>query len=190
MKKTTSWMVCAFVLMTAMMVRAELLTFTLNEVGDDLVATVSGSVNTGALTRDTQPHIWYPYLSSDRGWLFITPESYMTGWYLTFDSTSFGTLEGPLANSVSGDHVGVTLDYGEIWLPTDYVSGNALYGTAIWNNQSFETRDITPGTYTATYNGGADSVVLQVGAVPEPATFSLVGISAAALWLFRRRFMI
>ena len=174
------------VLMIGAAAKADLLTFSLQEVGSDLVATVSGSVNTDALTANPGSYIWYPYLDPDTGWLLITPESYMKGWYLTFDSTSFGGASSGFADSVSGDHVGVTLNSGEIWLPTDYVSGSDLYGTATWNNTSFDARHITPGTYTATYNDGADSVVLQIGAVPEPATSGLLVLSGLALFGLRR----
>lgn len=191
MKKAMKWMVCAASLMTAITVQADLLTFTLNEVGDDLVATVSGSVNTDALSFMNTAYLDGGYISPfPQGALVTGPvgtEVSCTIWEgLVGSATSYGTT--PLniaATSGSGDTVGMNLTYHRIFLSSDYVSGGAISGSATFNGYSIEGMALVPGTYTMTYNDGVDSVVVNV--VPEPATVSLFGITVAVGFLVRRR---
>ena len=52
-------------------------------------------------------------------------------------------------------------------MPIGYVSGSALSDTgATWDNQTFRSLDVTPGTYKWTWGSGAnaDSFTLNIGA--------------------------
>jgi hypothetical protein len=191
MKKTTSWMVCAVVLMTAMMVRAELLTFTMNNVGSDVVASVSGSVNTAGLNLHGSG-FWNGAIQPDLGILIVDqPTSHTVGYWkgLTVSDTSFGTGGTSVASdSFTGNYLaGIDLAQDYVILPWGYVSGTVVSSTATWNDTTLSALGVTEGTYTATYNGGADSIVVNV--VPEPSIFSLLGIVTAVGFLIRRRFI-
>ncbi len=190
MKKTMQWMVCAAALMTAMTVRADLLTFTLNEVGSDVVASVSGSVNTEGLTLHGSG-FWNGVIQPNLGILIVDqPTSHTVGYWkgLTVSDTSFGTSGTSVASdSFTGNYLaGIDLAQDYVILPWGYVSGTVISSTATWNDTTLSALGVTEGTYTATYNGGADSIVVNI--VPEPATFSLVVMVAAVGFLIRRRF--
>ena len=57
-------------------------------------------------------------------------------------------------------------------VPTGYVSGTALSGTAVAPNETLSSIGITPGVYTWTYGaGGADTLTIDVAApLPEPTS--------------------
>jgi hypothetical protein len=63
--------------------------------------------------------------------------------------TSFGSGFGATAGNGSGNLVGI--DAGGFGLllnvPAGYVSGNVLSSSATWNNATFASPGVTPGTY-------------------------------------------
>ncbi len=186
MKKTTSWMVCAVVLMTAMTVRADILTFTMNNVGSDVVATISGSVNTDALTVHQINYTDSGAVWAAQGVLAVGSEHSLWRWTgFASETSSFGSGVYYKADSSTDDYASVNFLQLSLYLPKDYVSGSALSGTSTWNDVSVDAPlYIVPGTYTMTYNGGADSIVVNV--IPEPATALIVALGGGLLALFRR----
>jgi hypothetical protein len=89
--------------------------------------------------------------------------------------TSFGSGGLKLANSGSGDRVAVVGDDEELQVPSGYVSGNPLSDTLTFTGTTLAALGLTDGTYTWTWDSGANDVVLYVGvaATPLPAAFPL-----------------
>jgi hypothetical protein len=85
--------------------------------------------------------------------------------------TSFGNGFTNLANSGSGDMVGIAGKGGELLVPAGYVSGNLLSDSSTYNNATLAGLEVTPGQYVWTWGSGADadSFTLQIGAVPAPS---------------------
>jgi hypothetical protein len=78
------------------------------------------------------------------------------------------------------------LENSNLVLPQGYVSGTAFTDTSVYSNASYASMGITPGSYTWTWDTGANSLVLNVNSVPEPASVCLILVSGMAL-LGRRR---
>ena len=82
-------------------------------------------------------------------------------------------------NTGSGDHVRVQYNNGQAWfaVPRGYVSGTPLAGSDTFDNATFSSLGVTPGTYEWTWGTGVDqNFTLEIGtaAVPEPATWALL----------------
>jgi hypothetical protein len=98
------------------------------------------------------------------------------------------------ATSGSGDVVGLIVDppggYG-LFVPQGYISGTALSDTATYDNATFSSLGVTPGTYEWTWGAGANqNFTLKIGATTVPdagSTFMLLSGAIVALGNFRRR---
>ena len=105
--------------------------------------------------------------------------------------SSFGSGGGFYASSSSGDWVGIDqYFFPKLVVPVGYVSGSSLSTTATWDNASFASLGLTPGTYEWNWGSGADadSLTLQIGPidpVPEPSSFLLLGVGLAGLLFLR-----
>lgn len=76
-----------------------------------------------------------------------------------------------------GDVVATSIGAGVLGAPIGYVSGTNLSGTATWDNATFASLGVTPGTYVWTWGTAAEqSFTLDVvNSVPEPAALSIFG---------------
>jgi hypothetical protein len=74
------------------------------------------------------------------------------------------------------------------------VSGNALLDSASYNNATFSSLGVTPGTYVWTWGPGVNqNFTLQIGpaGVPdEGSTIGLLFLALAALFFARRAFAV
>jgi hypothetical protein len=109
---------------------------------------------------------------------------------------SFGPGTGaPNPDNGSAALVGIDGEVPFLEVPSGYVSGNPLSDNATYDNQTFSSLGLTPGTYDFTWGTGAhaDSFTVQIGpattATPEPASLTLLGSGAAGLagFCWRRR---
>jgi hypothetical protein len=103
----------------------------------------------------------------------------------TLSPVGAGTLSG------AGDFVGLNTSAPEgltVYVPTGYVSGNALSSTSTFTDVSFASLDIVTETFTWSWGSGddADSITLNILAVPEPGTLMLFALSATVTLLVHR----
>ena len=190
--RIASW-ATAILLAGAVFSRDAEATFTVNvdEVGSNVVATGSGTidltglnfVNTGGPNSVVAPFLGEIVLGSPG-----TVDVYtgVTG------PSSFGTFVVTFATSSTGDLVAIAGSGGLLAVPTGFVSGGALSDTATWDNATFASLGLTPGTYIYSWGPVAfdDTFVVNigpVGAVPEPPTLALLVAGLLGMGLSRRR---
>ncbi len=170
---------------------------TFQQVGSDVVATGSGTLNTSALSfggvGSGNGNVGYVQSGKDIAFIasptFAPADSY-TG--AISGPTDFGGGSGFGASSGSGDLAGIWVGGGQIVVASGYVSNAALSDSATWSGATFSSLGITPGTYTWTWGSGdtADSFTLETVApptTPEPASLCTLGLGAIGLLARRRR---
>ena len=173
------------------------------EVGSDVVASGSGTINTTGLSYFSVYGGAYSHLESEQGMAFFGP-SFASATTLSVYNGISGPLSfGPghmpnaddTATSGTGDFIGIPGPsfQGDIFLPENYVSGTLLNASDTWSSQTFSSLGLTPGTYTWTWGSGADadSFTMKIGvaaaAVPEPASLVMLGTGVAVVLGYTRR---
>jgi hypothetical protein len=184
-------------LMVAAAGRAEAsIVITIEQVGSDVVATGSGSLDVTDLdVFSTNPS--FPDLVPSQAYVLLGPRAFESIDYgfTVKGPSSFGAAAGNFASSGSGDAFGVFGGGGPATLivPDGYTSGTALSGSATFDNATIGGPGLIPGTYVYTWGNGAhaDSLTVQIGpaAVPEPATLAggALGAALALGWAQQRR---
>ena len=176
-------------------------TITIEQVGSDVVATGSGSINFDALAvfgDELDPSL----IAASDGAVILGPatptdDTYYSG---VTGPITFGAGDEFLADSGGGGVVGLgTFDEpsgGVVAVPQGYVSGAPLgTSTATFINATIGGLGLTPGAYVWTWGDGAtaDSFTLDIAAVgvtaaaPEPATWAMMVLGLAGLALLRTR---
>jgi hypothetical protein len=171
---------------------AQAFSVTLEQVGANVVANGSGAFNLTGLTFT---------FSSSLGAANITPiiARIITGTananadiYTGFTGpASFGSGGTVFADAGSGDGFGFVAA-NSIGVPQGYVSNTALSSSATWNNRTFATLGVTPGTYVWSWGTGLpnQNFTLQIGAAGVPdggSTVSLLGCALLGLAALRRK---
>jgi hypothetical protein len=164
-------------------------------LGFDVVATGSGGLDltdlslsggTAALSAEIIP----------LAGVALTGPTTVTGlrdWIGISGPMIFGSGLRTFASSGSGDLVGISARFCHcIFLPFGYVSGHALSDTSTYDNATFASLGMTPGTHEWTWGTGAHADSFTLNAViPEPSTWALMALGFAGLgfagWRSRRR---
>jgi hypothetical protein len=81
---------------------------------------------------------------------------------------SFGSGSGSLATSGAGDLVGIGGLVSDLLVPADYTSGTSLSDMSTYDNATFASLGVTPGTYEWTWGSGAHADSFTLDAVPAP----------------------
>jgi hypothetical protein len=172
-----------------------------NEVGGDVVFTLSGSFNTssamnGGIGFDRPPNAINPstaqfsfsHLSGEREWVlpnFAGPASFGVG----------GSTSTPIggANISFGGFFFTGNDWRLFIGDVGYSSGTAFMGSMTFAGQSFASLGITPGMYDWSWNnsGISDSLTLNVNrsqGVPDTgSTVVMLGLGLAGMTVAARR---
>ena len=79
-----------------------------------------------------------------------------------------------------------------LFVPSGYLSGNPLSGTSTYNNATFASLGVTPGTYVWSWGTGLpnQNFTLQIGPAGVPdggSTVSLLGCALLGLAALRRK---
>jgi VPDSG-CTERM motif len=176
---------------------AQAYTVTLEQVGSDVVATGSGAINLTGLPINPITVSTSSILDARRGDISTGPTgisivdvyaAVLTG------PPNFGSGSAFFPDAGSGDLVGISIDQGLLFVPQGYVSNAALSDSMTFNNATFASLFLTPGTYIWTWGTGANqNFTLQIGSVGVPgvpdggSTVSLLGSALLGLAAFRRK---
>jgi hypothetical protein len=170
---------------------AEAYTVTLQQMGSNVVANGSGAINLTGLTFQGSTFGTITGIRANTGSIGTGPLAQLNfDFYTGFTGpTSFGSGASFLPNTGSGDFVGIFGLAGQIFVPQGYVSGHALTDSMTFNNATFASLGVTPGTYVWSWGGGANqNIMLQIGAVPDGGTtVSLLGCALLGLAALRRK---
>ena len=166
---------------------------TLKQVGSDVVATGSGPINlTGlnfVISTVLSAQINSTVAAIGTGPAFPVAGDLYNG---LSGPTSFGSGLTTVPSSGSGDTVGIGGKVGRLVVPGGYVSGTALSDTSTYDNATFKSLGLTPGTYVWTWGTGLPNqnftLVIGRGTVPDAgSTVSLLGFALLGLAALRRK---
>ena len=173
---------------------AQAYTVTLEQVGSDVAATGSGSINLTGLTFVETAGPLGAFIHANIGLIeTVQTSGAIVDIYTGFTGpTSFGSGAQFSANTGSGDFVGIADSVGSLGVPTNYVSGAALMSSSTWNSATFASLGVIPGTYTWTWGTGLpnQNFTLMIGRATVPdggTTVSLLGFALLGLAALRRK---
>jgi PEP-CTERM motif len=166
----------------------------IEQVGSSVIATGSGSLDLTALTKSA---VQSPddFIFPGGGTLALGDETAKVGKLQGYRGisgpASFGSGGGtPGLGGGTGSDLWVQAESNHLYVSLDYVSGTPLgTSTAIFTDSTFASLGVTPGTYVWTWGTGADadSLTMNIGGVPEPATWAMLILGVAMVGLTARR---
>ena len=171
---------------------------TLTQQGSDVVASGSGAIDLTGLSFDFSFNN-SAFIGPSIALIYTGPAfpdlSQVDAYTGITGPTSFGSGSVSFPSSGSGDLVGIENGVSiadELFVPTGYMSGTPLSDTSTYDNQTFSTLGVTPGTYEWTWGTGTNqNFTLVIGsAVPEPSTWAmmLLGFAGISFMAYRRKF--
>jgi hypothetical protein len=163
-------------------------------LGSDVVATGNGTIDLTGLMGPVAPGAnTNPGVDPGLGQLITGPlgrpraDGYVTMGPVS-GPTSFGSGGITFADTGSGAPIGIAPDVPDqlsLVVPGGYASGDPLSDTSTYDDATFTSLGVTPGTYEWAWGrpGAAvdDTFTLQVG-VPEPSSLLLLGGALATLF--------
>jgi hypothetical protein len=167
--------------------------FNITQQGLNVSVTGAGTLNISSLIPGNSGSGNEPGIQPDQSFLDAGPISSslpaQTFSHGISGPTQFGSGDFRYqASSGSGDIVALVLGTTLI-LPGGYISGTTLSDSSVFPNETISYIGMTPGTYVYTWGSGAtaDSLTINIGTVPEPASLALLSVPTALALLRRRR---
>jgi len=166
---------------------AQAYTVTLQQMGSNVVATGSGAINlTGLFHFDS--HATAPAVIANEAYISISVGGLQDIYSGFTGPATFGNGGEFDTNLGSGDPVGIwgnsrLFGIGLIFVPPSYVSNHTLSDSMTFNNATFASLGVTPGTYTWTWGTGLpnQNFTLIIGGAGVPDGGSTVSLLACAL---------
>lgn len=178
----------ALAAMTVLAMKANAgLLITIKEVGPNVVATASGSLDMNGYTGNPHSSVFTGgYVDPSQSAISVGA-GFVSEYTVGMSFPSLGTGGWEAADSRTGDPVSVNGNWGILLLPQGYVSGTALSGTATWNNKTLQGLGLLQGSSVATFGTGGDSHKVTLTVVPEPHQYAMMaGVGLVGLGLWRR----
>lgn len=161
------------------------LTFTITEVGSDVVVNGLGSVDTSVLTQGSGRNSIGVINPSGVVELYMGDNNYgpVDIYEVVFTGPAvFGSGGANLADSGTGDRFGFGILVDSIAVPQGYSSGDSLSGSMTFSNTDLASLGVTPGNYVWTWGSGPNADSMTLNAVPEPSNYAAL-LAFSALWL-------
>jgi hypothetical protein len=184
---------CALLISTAA-ASATPYTVTLEEEGTSVVAVGSGDIDISGLSIGAPTFGFNPAINPSTGFLYTgsaaSPYSEFQYYLGMSGPSSFGTGGTTDASSGTGSIIGLYGYFGDLVLPYGYTSETPISVSATYDNATFASLGVTPGTYVWTWGTGPDqSFTLEIGATPLPAALPLfaTGLGVMSLLGWRRK---
>jgi hypothetical protein len=169
-------------------------TMTLQQVGSNVVANGSGAINLTGMTKASTLFGGPSGIEADIGFILTGLPSGGTfdGYFGFTGPLSFGSGGFLARNTGSGDFVGINALIGFLFVPEGYVSGAALSDSMTFNNATFASLGVTPGTYAWTWGTGLPNqnftlIIGAAGVSDGGSTVSLLGCALLGLAALRRK---
>ena len=169
-------------------------TIHMQEVGSNVVATLSGAINSlpsaptssgglGAVSgvRPSGDTMLFG-LSKLSGIQLVQVHYYTATTYPSNFGTSTSLLQAN-TSTASTTMMFRNLSTNNIMIDQSYVLGTAVTGTLTWNNKTLSSMGVATGSYV--WGWSTDSITLNV--VPEPSSLSLVALGLGGLIAWNRR---
>lgn len=175
------------------------LVITFEESGSNVTATLSGSFATLPTPFSTAPVNLGNWMRPSNVYFDIHPGSGVVSYpnmnlYRFSGNNSFpayGTGTDSLqADASTTTTAALMLNSSIFYLEPAYVTGTSFNGVSTWNDKSFTSMGLTPGSYSDTLENSSETVTINVVAqpVPEPASYlATLGVGAACWIAVRRR---